>query len=51
MVTYKKKAFHFLYFFLFSIVFSCFSQAAEGVILIPNSRNVKLFDPQFWGKL
>ena len=35
----EKKAFHFLYFFLFSFVFSCFFQAAEGVILIPNSRS------------
>jgi len=36
--TYKKKAFHFPYFFLFSFVFSCFSKAAEGVILILNLR-------------
>ena len=36
---YKKKALHVLYFFfLFSFVFSCFFQAAEGVILTPNSR-------------
>jgi len=35
---YKKKAFHVLYFFLFSFVFSCFSKAAEGVYLTPNSR-------------
>ena len=35
---YKKKAFHVFYFFLFSFVFSYFFQAAEGVILTPNSR-------------
>ena len=29
---------HILYFFLFSFVFSYFFQAAEGVILTPNSR-------------
>jgi len=39
---YKKKHFTFSifsYFFLFSLVFSCFFQAAEGVILTPNSRS------------
>ena len=36
---YKKKSISLsLFFFLFSFVFSYFFQAAEGVILIPNSR-------------
>jgi len=34
----RKKHFTFSIFFLFSFVFSYFFQAAEGVILIPNSR-------------
>jgi len=44
----KQKAFHVFYFFLFSFVFSYFSKAAEGVILIPNSRWVNDEKRKMW---